>query len=1062
MRTPLLATTCFAALASPATAQTVIDTARTTAVRTATVASGAAGDVRIAAAGSVRPASGAAITVDSPNSVTNEGTVQVSNADGATGIVAVAGGSGTITNAAAGRIVVDESYEPTDTDRDGDLDGPFASGANRAGIRTLGAFAGTITNAGSILVEGNDSGGIALGGRLTGGLTTSGDVRVIGDRAVGVRTGDITGPVRIAGGVSAQGRDAIGVLVGGDVGGSLVIQGAISSTGYRSTTAPADSSKLDADDLLQGGPAISIRGNVAGGVILAVPPRDASATDPDEDKDGIEDAREGSAAVTSFGAAPALQIGATDRDIALGAVGGTPYGLVIDGTVSGTGVYAGVSGNAVAIGGAGGAVSLSGGMAVNGIVQASGADATAIRIGARASVPELRVAGTVSASGTRATAILVDAGAAAATVRVTGAVRATASGSESAATALVDRAGTVTLIENGGTISATGAAANSGRNIAVDLRANAAGVTVRQLQAATGAAAPAITGDVLFGGGADVMEVADGTVAGAIRFGDGRNRLAISGDAVVSGALAFGSGADTVNLAGSSVFAGTADFGGGSDTLAIGGTARFSAALANAGALAVNVSGGTFESTAAAPVAIGSLAMGSGSTLGVTIDAATGASTRYDVAGTASFATGTKVVVRVNGLAAAEGRHVVVRAGTLTGGANLTTDNLSLPFLFTSGLTTAAANEVAIALRRKTATELDLNRSGAAAYDAIYKALGADAKVAGAVLDIRNGEDFRRTIQSMLPDHAGGLFDVVSTGSRAAARFLADGGAMMRNEGRWGYRVETVAWGRSKRTGNTAAYDLTGVGFSGSAELDVGLGRFGLSATYLNGQQSENGTDNSALADTYELGLYWRAPTGPLRPYVRGAVGHVDLSSRRNFSGTISGSTQERVTRLSAAAWDGFLLSAGAGLSYQADLGPVTLRPRAAVDYVRLREDARTETGGGRSFDLRIDERVSDEFAGEGSLSLGWMISQSQDGWIHTELEGGWREVLNGGLGATTARFEGGEAFTLLPEARTSGWLARLRAIGGNRFYRVAGEMGGEEQQGRTALSVRAMLQVAL
>ena len=83
----------------------------------------------------------------------------------------------------------------------------------------------------------------------------------------------------------------------------MTIQGKIAATGYRYTTPPTDPSKLDADDLLQGGPAVSIEGSVGQGIILAIPPKDNSTTDPDEDDDGIEDSKEGAASVLSYGAA---------------------------------------------------------------------------------------------------------------------------------------------------------------------------------------------------------------------------------------------------------------------------------------------------------------------------------------------------------------------------------------------------------------------------------------------------------------------------------------------------------------------------------------------------------------------------------------------------------------------------------------------------------------------------------------------------------------------------------------------------------------------------------------
>jgi hypothetical protein len=1072
----LFASTCLtsiACLAASAAAQNVIDTKRTTAVRTSTIKNGAPDDVRITSAGTVQPTSGAAVTVDSANKVTNEGTVQVTNADGAAGIIAAAGGLGSITNAATGKIIVDETYEPTDVDKDGDLDGPFASGRNRFGIQTLGAFTGNIVNNGAITVEGNDSAGVALGGKLTGALTTDGTVTVTGDRSVGVRTGEVTGAVRLAGTISARGKDAVGALIGGDLSGPLVVQGAIGSTGYRNTTAPSDVSKLDVDDLLQGGPALVIAGNVAGGVILAVPPKDASATDNDEDKDGIEDAKEGSAAVTSYGSAAAVQVGAADRAVTLGPVAGTGtgHGLVIDGNVSGLGVYSGVNANAITIGGLGGAVSLSNGMTVNGTVTATavGANATAVRIGSGASVPEIRVGGTVAANGggaanQQAIAIQVDQGANVTTLRNGGAIKATAAGADGSATAIIDRSGRVALVENSGAIAATGATATSDRNVAIDLRANGAGATVRQVAVASGVTPPSIAGDILFAGGADTLDLADGGYAGKVSFGAGNNRLALSGDATFNGRATFGGGNDAVALAGSSVFTGVADFGGGADTLTIGGTAKFSAALANAGGLSVRVDGGLFEVTGTGRSAVGSLAIGANGTLGVTIDTASGAGSGLDVAGVASFEKGTKVAVRLTGTANAEGQFVIVRAGSLTGAANLTSNDLSLPFLYKSTLVAPTATELAVSIKRKTATELGLNRSGASAYDAIYTALGKDQKVAGAVLALRDGDAFRRTVQAMLPDHAGGVFEAVTGGSRATARFLSDSGAPFKDEGGWAYRLESVGWGRAKSIGDTASYDLTGVGFSGGAEAKTKLGRFGFSLAYLHGEVSDGETDNEVMTDSYEAALYWRAAGKQFQPYARVSAAKVDLSGQRRFDELLppangSSSTTAPVSR---ASWDAELYSATAGLSYQGGVGRFTFRPKAQIDYHRLNEDGYTEKGGGKALDLTVDKRKSDELSGEAALALGVVFGEADAGWFQAELEGGRREILSGGLGATTARFADGKPFTLTPEERTSGWLARLRGVGGTEYFRLAGELSGEEQQGRAAVAARVTLQIGL
>ena len=118
-------------VAVPASAETVISTAVTTPQSTS-----ASGDIKVSSTGSVKPATGAAVTLNTNNYVRNEGTIQVTGANDSTGILANSGLTGEITN--SGTITLDESYTPTDTDNDGDLDGPFAQGSNRFGIRVLG------------------------------------------------------------------------------------------------------------------------------------------------------------------------------------------------------------------------------------------------------------------------------------------------------------------------------------------------------------------------------------------------------------------------------------------------------------------------------------------------------------------------------------------------------------------------------------------------------------------------------------------------------------------------------------------------------------------------------------------------------------------------------------------------------------------------------------------------------------------------------------------------------------------------------------------------------------
>ena len=71
--------------------------------------------------------------MDSNHEVNNKGTITITDSNGATGILALPNTTGAITN--SGTITIDETYAPTDADKDGDIDGTFAQGSGRYGIR---------------------------------------------------------------------------------------------------------------------------------------------------------------------------------------------------------------------------------------------------------------------------------------------------------------------------------------------------------------------------------------------------------------------------------------------------------------------------------------------------------------------------------------------------------------------------------------------------------------------------------------------------------------------------------------------------------------------------------------------------------------------------------------------------------------------------------------------------------------------------------------------------------------------------------------------------------------
>ncbi|BBF70780.1 autotransporter outer membrane beta-barrel domain-containing protein [Sphingomonas bisphenolicum] len=1048
-----------------AAAETTIATATTAAVKTSTVANGAADDITISAAGSIKLTSGAAVTVDSNNKVSNAGTITINDANNVTGILIAPGTTGAITN--SGTITLTEDYTATDTDSDGDIDGPFAKGTgkNAIWVQSGTGHTGNIDHSGTISIEGNQSAGIRLDGALTGNLSTSGTTSVIGDNSYGVVANDVTGNVTLRGTTSVAGANSIGAALLGDVNGAVKIQGTITSTGYRSTTRPTDVTKLDADDLLQGGSALVIAGNVTGGIIFDVPPT-LDDKDTDVDDDGLTDSSEGTAAVISYGKAAAVQIGAADSDTVIGAVaaGNTGYGLIVNGGIAGYGVYDGIDANGLVIGGLGGDVSIAKGVQVKGTVAAVSYDsnATALRVGSGASAGTIEVSGSVAASGstkdgTVARGLVIDSGATVGSIVVSGAVGAAAGSTEKgSAIAILDSSGTVSSLANTGKISATGGKAGS--NIAIDLSANNSGVTLTQALASSTATAPSIIGDIRLGSGNDALTVSAGSITGDLSLGAGNDSVALSGTSSLTGNIAFGAGANSLTLTDTAKAAGTVDFGGGAGTLTLGGTSSLSGTIANAGNVAVVLNGGTLGSSATGSVALGSLSASGTSTLGVTINGATGASTVYDVAGAASFASGSQVKVNLTQVGGSVGDYVIVRAGSLSGSPTLATATL-LPYMFKGSVAgDSTAGTVTLSVAAKSVSELGLSGSTASAYSAIFNALDNDVGVAGAYLAINDGATLTSNLRQMLPDHAGGTFEAVTSGSRATARILSDPNGIYRTkDGRLGFWLQQVAFGSAKSVGSTASYDITGWGAGGGLEYLSDIGAFGGSFAYIHGSDSSGSSNNAVDSDQFELAAHWRGQWGPLLSFARLSAARIKFDGTRHFE---SGD----VTRTADGKWNGTLMSATAGAAYQIDMGRFSLRPAVGIDYYRLKEDGYSETGGGDAFNLTVLGRTSDELTANGTVTAGYDFGSlnREDGWVRIELEGGRRQILGGSLGDTTASFKDGDQFTLVSEDRTNGWTGRARLYGGTDTFRVGGEFGAEEQQNHVAISFRATVNFVL
>lgn len=1028
-------------------ADTTVSTSTTAPLKTST-----AGNVTVASGGTITLGSGGtAVTVDSNNTATvaSGGTItNTGGKDGDTGITVEAGRNTTVTN--GGTITVTESFNGADTDNNGTVDGPIASASNRYGI-LVGAGAtttATLKNTGTITVEGLNSGGMVAKSDLIGSVSNTGTIKVLGDNSVGIGTRGVSGNVTVEGTVAVVGAGAQGLVVGGNVGGAVRIQGAISQSS--SYTNDAGTTKtLSRTDLRTGKAAVEIGGSVAGGILLDAAPYDLDSTKTDEDNDGVADASEVTGTINSVGNSPGILVGAAS-DIVIGKVKGRDgeFSLALDGNVTANAVYSNTDAYAVVIGGKGGTVTMANGIGVSGTVSATTVDqkAVAILINEGSTVPSLSNSGTIKAT--------------------------LSSPGEGTAYAIQDKSGTLTSLDNTGFISVSGTSGDDLR--AIDLTANTSGVTIKQYlnaidkkaqdaeKAASGynSANPtiytSITGNIHTGSGNDVLDVASGRIFGNSFLGAGNDSVLLSGDSGYVGNIDFGAGTATMTMGDTAFFIGKLDIGGNAGTLTLGGTSIFSGTLANAGQLDVTVNGGRFGASSAATLSFDSLTVTSGGALNVYIDGTTGTSSLIDV-NTATFATGSKVTATITSLDKAVGNYTFLKADTLTGAPVFDATNTQLPVLF-NGAINRVGETLVLAVTRKTAAQLGLTAPQAAAYDAIYKQGTAVANLGSSFLQVEDAAALQGQFNQLLPDYAGGVFDFVTRSGRIASRHLMDDSSIfdISEVGGW---FEPVYFRGTKDQTGTAAFEVKGWGLSVGLERDIGAGYLGLSFLYTKGDITTSDYQKTD-ASNYELGLFWRLASGPFYAFAKASGGRVSLNSTRQFTGAVNGSA---LSYTANGRWKGWTVGGQGGVSYRADLGGnLSLKPMAKFDYYRLSEKGYTETGS-EQIALSVAKRTSDLLTGTGSLTAAWSAGEvnRDERPLTLELEGGYRARLAGTLGDTVANFEDGDQFRLVADRMKSGWTSEARLLMGGMDYTWQLAGGAEQIQGGVDYSIRASLSIA-
>lgn len=1087
------------ATAGQALAATTISTATTAPVNTTTT-----GDLTVDANGKITLASGSAITVNSNNTVTMNGSLDLAkSASSATGILIDGGRTSTLT--VGGTITVtdddpsttaQDDYTAKDTKNVGDgvLDGPFAVGTGRYGIRSTGTtpFTGNveIKSSAGIVVHGNESYGVRFENNIAGNFITDAIVTIEGDNSVAVALDNgATGNVIVstgAGTIGVHGKDSQAIRLNGDFGGSVIIDGSILGSGYATTT-PTDDQRstlvLTLEDMYQLGPLVSISGNVAKGVLIGASQAnnvDNTPDDPntdnntDEDGDGQVDSTQNLANLLIYGNAPALRIGSTVNDITLNGVtyastAVSPptvnYGLLIRGGITANGLYSGINSTGIQLGGLGHDVTIANGIGVygigvsgSGIVTASafGGNATGLLVGDGTNTPRLDVnKGTIRAiiqtattstttngtttyttvgAGTTARAIDITANATLPIINIEAgsSVYSQTTGSTANATAIRDLSNTLTTLNNKNIISATVAASDdNGDKIADTVTGRAIAIDTR-----TNTVGLTLTQTDTAPTDSDADKaIAAPYIVGEILLGSGNDVIAQNGG-LITGNIDFGAGTNSYTLTGASTYLGKLT-GTGTVALDIGGTS-------NVGLL----EGSQLNLT--------TLHVGPTAKLGLTLDSDNPTVPVFTATGAIDFDDGAVLNLAPDDILLTPETFILMTGSSIDLG-NMTTANLDgrTPYIYAASLSKNTAGTTLTAdFRLKNQVETGFTDNEYSGFMPILTAISQDAAASAAVRSTLTKDSFDTLYNQYFPDYSGETAITLAQGHESLNQAFGSLTLIPSNDGGQ-YWLQEYGFRNERDRGETAGFEANGFSFAGGRETAVGdKSMVGVFMAYTAATPTDTfaiGNEDLSASDL-TIGGYWRMRSGGFRAWAHAGAGFAQFDSIRNVLTTV-------VSHSAEAEWNGYSYSAGLGALMDYKAGFLNITPQVSADFYALNEEEHTETGGGTSYDLQIASR--DSKIGTAKA----LVNVSYTRWfIRPELWLGWKQNVAGEIGDTVANFThtGAVPFTLLGgEVTGGGPLAGFRLSADNEYsyFSLEGSFEDLEAYKTYSLSLRTRFQ---
>lgn len=1045
-------------LSAQAAAQTTIDTDQDTPIVTSTAGpNDTPDDVTIGVDVNITPPNGTAITIDSDNTVVSNGNITIENADNAVGVDLQGGNTGGFT-LAGGSLQIVEDYTPQDTNGNRIADEDFAQGTGRTGILISGAspFAGNISveNSARVIVEGKDSYGIRIenAAGLNGDINLQGLMNILGEnsRAVSLE-GNLNGNFVNAGDISVRGEGSSAIVSSGDITGQLNNSGMISNSAYRITNRQPFGirNRVVDDGLEQAGSAIQVNGNIANGIFLEeIITRD--------DNGNVIAAESRTSSVAQQGSAPAILIDGQGTPIAIGIVASITdpndddfnaeeqYAFVNQGTLIASGVYNDINAtafevrDATLVNGINNTNSLSASTFRSGMSGAQDTDtvgstglARVIVLGSGAIADEINNSGLIIANVTeaideiyadrtnildardlQAVAIDIEANASLARIVNTNSITAVLTGRSGEAVAIRDASGTLTFIENSGSISALGTTSDSRGEestnfnlIALDLSANTTGITLNQIAPVDPdptdnitPARPVISGNIFLGSGDDNVTIQAGIVSGDLTFGDGADSLSLSGGSSYTGSLSDSDGLLTIAVSDGST-------------------------LSNTEASVINATEASFDAT---------------SVFRPTLDGATGDASTLNTTGDITFADGATISPILNNvISTASTTFTVLDAGgTLALGGNLgSLSGLETPFLYDAefGLDPNDSNALVITLTLRDTSVLGLDAAQTASFGSAFEAFQSNTALGNAFVNITDGDEFNRAFNQLLPEFAAASrqFVVANVDGAAGAVGTHLDNARKSQDKPGGVWLQEFAYFADRDLAGLSE-QYRGHGFGVTGGLDTAFGPFhtvGLNLGFASTEiEDVVGVDDPLDVLTFQVGSYAGFSAGNFGLDLYGGVGFNDFESTRNVQvGSFSESAR--------GDWKGTHYNASLRAGYDLALGKkFWARPAISLDYLRLSENAYTESGP-TGVALDVEDRTSELGGATAMLNFGANF-EGRRTWLRPSVRVGYRnDFINDGV-VTNYRFVGLNTSSMIvgEEFPSTGLLLGLSLAAGSQY----------------------------